>query len=316
MSPESLPTIYIGLDVAKHSLQLDPTHLKGLKAVPNTAAGHAKVLKALSRHQDCRPHLVLESTGGHEKVLRQRLNEAGCLCSVLNPARVRHFAQAQGRLAKTDAVDAAVLSAFGQMMQPAPSVLPSPQQQALSELVARRAQLVEMLTMEKNRAHLHGMEAVQLSSLQLRTHLGEQIAQIEKLITQTTAQHQEFHSKMARLCQMQGVGALTAASLLATLPELGSYNRAQITALAGLAPRCRESGKYRGRRTIGGGRAPVRRVLYMAALSAARCNPKLKALYQRLTAAGKAPKLALTAVMRQLLCVLNSLLKYPSFTLA
>jgi transposase len=316
MSPESLPTIYIGLDVAKHSLQLDPTHLKGLKAVPNTAAGHAKLLKALNRHQDCRPHLVLESSGGHEKALRQKLHEAQQICSVLNPARVRHFAQAQGRLAKTDAVDAAVLSAFGQMMQPAPSVLPSPQQQALGELVARRTQLVEMLTMEKNRAPMQSLDAVQQSGLQLRTHLEEQIAQIGARITQICAQHQEFHSKIARLCQMQGVGALTAASLLATLPELGSYNRAQITALAGLAPRCRESGKYKGRRTIGGGRAPVRRVLYMAALSAARCNPKLKALYSRLTLAGKPPKLALTAVMRQLLCVLNSLIKNPSFTLA
>ncbi|MDB6118116.1 MAG: transposase [Verrucomicrobiaceae bacterium] len=136
------------------------------------------------------------------------------------------------------------------------------------------------------------------------------------MIQDHTARDKEMNAKVERLCLLQGVGRVTATGVLAALPEIGTLNRGQVTALAGLAPRNRDSGKHKGRRTIGGGRATVRRALYMAALSASRMNPKLKALYTRLTAAGKPAKLALTAVMRQLLSVMNTLIKNPSFTLA
>jgi transposase len=316
MSPDQHPIIHIGIDVAKHSLQLDPAHLKGLPSVPNTPAGFQQLLKALRRLKTQRPHLVLEATGGYERPLVDALHEAGFALSVLNPARVRDFARALGQHAKTDALDALVLTRFGQQMQPAPTAAPSAAQRELNELVTRRAQLVELLVTEKNRDHTHTLAVLKKSAQATRKHLQAQIASIDALLASFSAQHQEIHAKVQRLCQMQGVGTLTATSLLATLPELGTLNRAQIVSLAGLAPRCRESGKYKGKRTIGGGRAPVRRVLYMAALTASRMNPKLKALYSRLINAAKPAKVALTAVMRQLLCVLNSMLKNPDFTLA
>jgi transposase len=284
--------------------------------VPNTPAGHRKLVRALLRLKHLQPHLVLESTGGYERALSQVLHQAQLRLSVLNPARVHYFAKAEGQQAKTDVLDARILTLFGQKMQPRATPAPDPRQVQLAELVSRRAQLMEMLVMEKNRIDTHCLPALQKQAALHRRQLESHLEHIDALIAELSSQHQDLRLKIQRLCQMQGVGTLTATSLLATLPELGTYNRAQITALAGLAPRNRDSGKHKGKRTIGGGRASVRRCLYMAAVTASRFNPKLKALYTRLLAAGKPSKLALTAVMRQLLCVLNSLLKNPSFNLA
>jgi transposase len=318
MSPNNTPIIYVGVDVAKLTLQLDPTHL-GLAQVDNTAAGLKtllKVLAKLQRKSNAIVHLVCEATGGHERLLMQALHEAGIPHSVLNGARARAFAKALGKEAKTDAIDALVLTSFGQQMQPPPTIPPTAEQRYLSSLISRRTQLVDMLVMEKNRLPTHSLPAVlKLAKLTLK-HLQSQIAKLEVLIAKHTHDSQELHQRVQRLCLMQGVGQITATGLLATLPELGSLNRAQIAALAGLAPRNRDSGQYQGKRMIKGGRAPVRRYLYMAALSASRSNSKLKALYQRLIEKGKPAKVALTAVMRQLLVVLNSLLKNPNFSLA
>jgi transposase len=318
MSPNNTTIIHVGVDVAKCTLQLDPTHL-GLAQVDNTAAGLKPLLKALGKLQ-CRSkatvHLVCEATGGYERLLVEALHQACIPISVLNGARVRAFAKALGREAKTDAIDALVLTSFGQQMKPEPTTPPTPQQRYLSSLVSRRTQLVDMLVMEKNRLPSHTEPAVlKLARLTLK-HLESQIAKLEALITEHTKSTQELQQRVERLCLMQGVGTVTATGLMATLPELGHLNRSQIAALAGLAPRNRDSGNYQGKRMIKGGRAPVRRYLYMAALTASRMNPKLKALYQRLIEKGKPAKVALTAVMRQLLCVLNSLLKNPNFSLA
>jgi transposase len=318
MSPNNTTTIHVGVDVAKLTLQLDPTHL-GIAQVDNTAAGLKTLLKALVRVQrksKATVHLLCEATGGHERLLVEALHEASIPISVLNAARVRAFAKALGKEAKTDAIDALVLSCFGQQMQPAPTTPPTAQQRYLTSLVNRRTQLVDMLVMEKNRLPTHTEPEVLKSAKLILKHLQSQIDKLEELIAEHTKRTHELQQQVERLCLMQGVGALTATGLLATLPELGSLNRAQIAALAGLAPRNRDSGNYQGKRTIKGGRAPVRRYLYMAALTASRMNPKFKALYQRLIEKGKPAKVALTAVMRQLLCVLNSLLKNPNFSLA
>lgn len=316
MSPDQLPILHLGVDVAKFSLAPDALRLHPLCSVPNTPAGVKQIIRALSKLKGVRPHLIIESTGGHQRLLVDALHEAGFTLSVVNPGRVRHFAEACGQLAKTDPLDAKILSRFGQMMQPAPTAPLSSMQRELNELVSRRHQLIDLLVIEKNRSQTHTLVSVKKSAQSTLKHLQAQIERMDELIAELCAQHQELKDRIRRLCQLQGVGTLTATSLLATLPELGTLNRGQISALAGLAPRNRDSGQYKGRRTIGGGRAAVRRILYMAALTASRMNPKLKALYSRLITAGKPAKLALTAVMRQMLCVLNSLLKNPAFILA
>lgn len=318
MSTNNTTTIHMGVDVAKLTLQLDPTHL-GIAQVDNTAASLKTLLKAVARLQrksKATVHLVCEATGGHERLLVEAAHEAGIPISVLHAARARAFAKALGKEAKTDAIDALMLTCFGQQMHPPPTTPPTPEQRYLTSLVSRRAQLVDMLVMEKNRLPTHTEQAVlKLAKLTLK-HLQAQIAKIEELLAQHTARTEELQHRVQRLCLLQGVGTITATGLAATLPELGKLNRAQIAALAGLAPRNRDSGAFKGKRTIGGGRAPVRRYLYMAALTARRMNPKLNALYQRLIEKGKPAKVALTAVMRQMLCVLNSLLKNPDFSLA
>lgn len=316
MSQNHLPILHIGVDIAKNTLQIDPTHLKCPAQVPNSPAGIHSFIQALSQIKEATPHVICEATGGYERGLCDALHQAGIALSLINPSRVRFFARALGQEAKTDAIDAHMLSRYGQQMQPVPTPVPSPGQQELKELVTRRHQIQDLLVAEKNRSHTHQMAEVKQTARELCEFLEKQIARLDEKITAAIEKEAMMKLKAARLRQVQGVGKVTASGILAVLPELGSLNRGQIAALAGLAPRNRDSGAFSGRRTIGGGRSQVRRVLYMAALSASRMNPKLKPLYDRLVAAGKPPKLALTAVMRQLLCVMNSLLKNPNFVLA
>lgn len=316
MSQNNTPTIHIGADVAKRTLQIDPAHLHCPAQIHNTSAGIQSFIQALSQIKDATPHVILEATGGYERRLRLALHEAGITLSLINPSRVRYFARAVGQEAKTDALDALILTRYGQQMKPAPTQAPTPGQLELKELVTRRQQIQDLLIAEKNRAEGHHLADVQEAAQQLREFLEKQIAELDKRIASFIDKEADLKHKAARLMQLQGVGKTTASGILAVLPELGTLSRGQVAAMAGLAPRNRDSGAYSGRRTIGGGRSQVRRVLYMAALSASRMNPKLKPLYDRLVTAGKPPKLALTAVMRQLLCVMNSLLKNPNFVLA
>lgn len=306
-----MTTIYAGLDIAKPNLQL---HLANrFHDLPNTPAGHRHLLKLLARHPGT--HLICEATGGYERDLVAALHQAGIPVSVLNPGRVRHFARAQGQRAKTDRIDAAVLTAYGQAFHPKPTPARSPIEQQLTELVRRRAQVLETLVAQRLQTQHLTVPALLRQAGRLIRRLEADMKQIENQIQELRTQTASLDQRAQKLEAITGVGSVTALSVLAELPELGTLNRRQVAALAGLAPHPRESGGWQGRRTIGGGRAAVRRALYMAALVAARSNRQLKEFYQRLRSAGKPAKVALAAVMRKLIVLMNQLLKNPSFAL-
>jgi transposase len=311
MSQNTMTTIYSGLDIAKQNLQL---HLSGrIHDLPNTPAGHRRLLKLLTRHHSVQ--VVCEATGGYEREVVAALHQANRPVSVLNPARVRHFARATGQRAKTDHIDAAVLSSYGQALQPKPTAPRSDLEQQLTELVRRRAQLLEFLVAQRQQAERLTLPVLRRQAQSLVHRLERDLKQIEEQLKKLRAQAPALHQRAQKLEAITGVGTITALGVLAELPELGTLNRRQAAALAGLAPHPRESGQWHGRRTIGGGRAPVRRALYMAALVAARSNRQLKEFYQRLRAAGKPAKVALTAVMRKLIVLMNLTLKNPDFVL-
>ena len=252
----------------------------------------------------------------YERDLLEALWAAGVTVSLVNAARIRAFARAQGLLAKTDEIDASVLREFGELLRPKALEVPSPQRQRLAALVQRREQLVTILATEEQRLAQSREAVVRKLGENLLKELQQQVEQIDKLIEAQIDDDDTLKGQSERLQQVKGIGQVTASTLLAELPELGKLSRNEAGALAGVAPYNRDSGTLRGRRTIRGGRVQVRRVLYMAALVATRFNPILKSFYQRLVAAGKPKKLALTAVMRKLVVRLNHLLKNPEFKLA
>lgn len=260
-------------------------------------------------------HVVLEATGGYEVKLRTALHAGGYPLSVIQPARARHFARARANHAKTDPIDAEVLAAFGTALQPAPTPAPSPAQVRLAALVGRRSQLVEMRTAEILRTE-HALEPFVVR--QLRAHLAwlnKEIAQCDKQIAAQIAADADLQARTSRLREMTGIGPVIAALLQAEMPELGRLAHGQAAALAGVAPYNRDSGTQQGVRFIRGGRATVRCALYLAAMSAIRHDAICRAFYKRLRAAGKLKMVALTAVMRKLVELLNRMLKNPSFTL-
>jgi transposase len=306
-----MTTIYTGLDIAKLNLQL---HLTGrIHDLPNTAAGHRRLCKLLAAQPG--GHVVCEATGGYERAVVAALQAAQIPVSILNPARVRHFARAQGQRAKTDDIDAAGLTAYGQALQPKPTAPRTEQEQQLTELVRRRVQVLEFLVAQRLQVERLTLPALRRQAQSLIRRLERDLKQIETQLAALRAQTAGLDARAQKLEAITGVGQLTALSVLAELPELGTLNRHQAAALAGLAPHPRDSGQWRGQRHIGGGRAPVRRALYMAALVAARSNHVLKGFYQRLRAAGKPAKVALTAVMRKLIVLMNHTLKNPNFVL-
>ena len=311
MSSNTSTIIYVGLDIAKLNLQL---HLAGrFYDLPNTAAGHRRLLELLKAHPAVQ--IICEATGGYERNVVEALHQAAICLSILNPARVRHFARAQGQRAKTDRIDAAVLSAYGQALQPKPTPARTQSEQHLAELVRRRVQLLEILVAQRQQAQRLSLPSLRRQAKSLIRRLEADVAQVEDQLQELRRQTPELDQRAQKLQAITGVGAITALAVLAEVPELGTLNRRQTAALAGLAPHPRESGQWQGRRTIGGGRAEVRRALYMAALVAARSNTVLKKFYQRLRQAGKPAKVALTAVMRKLLVLMNHILKNPSFEL-
>lgn len=306
-----MTTIYTGLDIARLNLQL---HLAGRSHdLPNTAIGHRRLRKLLASQPGV--HVVCEATGGYERDVVAALHEARVPVSVLNPARVRHFARAAGQRAKTDQIDAAVLSAYGQALQPKPTAPRTEQEQQLTELIRRRVQVLEILVAQRQQAERLTVPALRRQAQSLVRRLERDLVQIETQLKELCAQASALDERVQKLEAITGVGLITALGVLAELPELGTLNRRQAAALAGLAPHPRESGQWHGRRSIGGGRAPVRRALYMAALVAARSNRQLKEFYQRLRTAGKPAKVALTAVMRKLIVLMNHILKHPHFAL-
>ena len=311
MSEKTVP-VYVGLDIAKATLQL---HLQGKSCdLPNTTGGHTQLLKRLAAIPGC--HVICEATGGYERAVVAALHATNITVSVINPARVRQFARASGELAKTDPIDAAMLMAFGQAFAPDPTPPRTSTEIKMTALVARRAQLLKLHVAERQRADTCVEPALRKLFTAWLAQMEKQIAKVEALIEELLAEQTARAGRVQRLDEITGVGRITAVTVLATIPELGPLNRRQVAALAGLCPYNRDSGQWAGKRCISGGRAEVRRALYMAALSASRSNHLLKPFYNRLIAAGKPGKVALTAVMRKLIVLMNHLLKNPQFTLA
>jgi len=312
MSQTNIPTMFAGIDVAKSSLQL---HLANkFHVLTNDAKGHRQLIKLLRAWP--RAQVICEATGGYEQPVLHALHSAAIAVSLIEAGRVRHFARAKGLRAKTDPIDAAFLSQYGAAFRPALTPAPSATQRQLSALTARRRQLLDLKIIELNRADHYSDPFSQKQSTQLLALLEKQIAQCDQHINRLIEQDPQLKSKAQRLDAIAGVGPTTAAIVLAEMPELGQLSTGAAAALAGVAPYNEDSGNQASPRHIAGGRKAIRCALYMAALSAVRHDPILKAFYLRLRSAGKKPKVALTACMRKLIVLMNRLLKNPNLQLA
>jgi transposase len=298
--------VYLGVDIAKSYLDAAIGSEKGRFA--NDAVGHRQLIKWIKEIEGL-VQVICEPSGGYERALIRALVGTQIRVSLVPANRVRQFARAAGILAKTDRIDAKVLCVFAEAMQPGTISASQLEQEHLRELESQRRHLTRLLVMEQNRGARISDVCVRRLNHSLTNQIKKQIEQLDLLIKQHIEQSAELSAKATKLTAITGVGARTAALLLAQMPELGRLNRREVAALVGVAPFNRDSGRMRGTRTIYGGRRPVRHGLYMAALVAARHNPILRAFYQRLRTAGKPAKVALTATMRKLLIVLNSALK-------
>lgn len=298
--------IAVGIDVSKERLDVHVHPAGTVLSLSRNGAGIEELIGALSA---VAPQLVaVEATGGFETVVVAALAAAGLPVVVVNPARVRAFAAALGRRAKTDPIDAQVIAQFAAATRPPVRALPDAATQALADLVARRRQIIQMIVAEGQRAKRAAPRAKR-SIGRLLEALRRELSEIDADIEETVRGSPVWCEKEELLASVKGVGSVTARTMLAELPELGSLNRRQIAALAGLAPFTRQSGRWRGKSFIGGGRASVRTALFMAAMTAMRHNPVLRAFHQRLRAAGKPKLVALIAVARKLLTILNAILK-------
>ena len=298
------PLVFVGIDVSKARLDVGVRPSDERTSVPYDAPGIATLLVQLTQLQPTR--IVMEATGGLERPLVRALVDAALPVIVVNPRQVRDFAKATGQLAKTDTLDAQVLARFAEVIQPSLRVIPDAQTQELAALLARRRQVLAMQGAEQHRldrAPDRVRKRIEVHLRWLRDELARLDADLDDLIQQSPV----WRAREELLQSVPGIGPVMSRTVLAELPELGLLNRKQIAALVGVAPFNRDSGRLRGHRTIWGGRASVRRVLYMAALVATRWNPVIRVFYQRLRAAGKAPKVALVAAMRKLLTILNAM---------
>ncbi len=302
--------IYVGVDVAKAQMDVAVRPTDDGWVVDNDDAG---IRQLVSRLKILEPQIVvLEASGGLELPLVAALAVEELPVVVVNPRQVRDFARATGKLAKTDALDASVMAHFGEAVKPPVRPLRDAETQTLNSLVARRHQVMSMLVSEKNRLNAAIAVAVRSSIEAHIEWLQRELDDLDTDLRQTLLQSPVWREKDNLLRSVPGVGEQISLTLLAHLPELGTLDRRQIAALVGVAPFNRDSGTLRGRRTVWGGRAKVRAVLYMGALVAARYNPVIRDFYHRLLAAGKPKKLALTACMRKLLVILNSMLRHRS----
>lgn len=297
---------FVGIDVSKAMLEVAVRPSGERWSVANEEAGVRELTSAIEK---IAPALVVvEATGGMQTMVVAELAAAGLPVAVVNPRQARDFAKATGRLAKTDAIDADVLASFGQAIRPKVREFKDEQTQLLTALMSRRRQIVDMLTAEKNRLS----SAPKAVRKEIRKHiewLESRLKAMDGQISDSIRENPAWREKDLILRSAPGVGPVLSVSLLAGLPELGKLNRQKLSALVGVAPLNDDSGKHRGTRRVWGGRAQVRAVLYMAAVSASRANPVIRAFYKRLVAAGKKPKVALTACMRRLLCILNTMIK-------
>lgn len=298
---------FIGIDVSKDRLDVHVLPSGETFAVARDGEG---LVALIERLEPFKPHLVLlEATGGFEQTVAAALVAAAMPLAVVNPRQIRDFARATGQLAKTDALDAKMIARFAAKVQPEPRPVPDEQARALGELVVRRRQLVEMMSSERNRRSQLTSPRLIKGLDRLLAALQKELSGLESDIGESIRGTPAWRERDELMRSVPGIGNIVARTLIAELPELGRLDRKQIAALVGVAPINRDSGKMRGKRTTWGGRAKVRCVLYMAALTASRRNPVLCVFYQRLVAAGKAKKVALTAVMRKLLTILNAMVR-------
>jgi transposase len=297
---------FVGIDISKDWFDVAVLGEKGTKQFANTKKGIGQLVRWMGQLQ---PKLiVVEATGGYEEALVLALFEAGLPVALVSPQRVRQYARAKGQLVKTDPLDAHLLAEYGKAIQPRLFVGKSEERKQLSALVGRRNQLNEMLQAEKNR--LRGQtDAVRSSLEKVMACLETELKQMDQEIRTLLQQHTDLHTQEKLLRTAKSIGPVTAATLLADLPELGSLDRQQIAALVGVAPMNADTGKKRGYRKTKGGRPDVRRTLYMATLTGIRYNPVLKPHYQQLCKRGKEKKVALTACMRKLLVILNAMMR-------
>ena len=301
---------YVGIDVAKAGMDIAVRPTDERWSISNDEAG---IRQLVSRLKTLEPDIVvLEASGGLELPLVATLAVEAMPVVVVNPRQVRDFARATGKLAKTDTLDAAVLAHFGEAVRPPVRPLRDSETQLLHSLVARRHQLIIMLVAEKNRLNTATTVAVRPSIESHIEWLKRELKDLDTDLRQTIRRSSVWREKDKLLRTVPGVGEQVSLTLLAFLPELGTLGHRQIAALVGVAPFNRDSGTMRGRRTVWGGRARVRASLYMGALTASRWNPVIRDFYQRLLAAGKPTKVALTACMRKLLVILNSILRHRS----
>jgi len=297
---------FVGIDVSSLRLDVDTLPVSQPFSKPHTEEGIASLVLHL---KPLNPQIVLlEATGGYEIPVAYALYEAGLPVVIMNPKALRHFAKAVGKLAKTDKLDALVLALYAQKIQPPVRPLQDQEQLELANLMSRRRQLRDMIVMEENRRRT--------CTPRVRSNIDRSLAHLRQLLKDLD---REIHDSIRRtplwqenseiLQSFTGIGPKVSASLIADMPELGTLTRGKASALAGLAPMNRDSGQFRGKRMIQGGRPAVRQALYMAALVASRHNPVIRDFYQRLRLAGKPAKVALTACMRKLLVILNAMLK-------
>jgi len=304
------PQLFVGIDVSAKRLDVAVLPAGTHFTVAHTDEG---IVSLVRRLRELGPHIVvLEATGGYEIPVAYAMSEASLPVVIMNPKCLRHFAKSTGQLAKTDKLDARVLAHYAQAIQPPVRPLKDPEQAELATLMSRRRQLRDMIVMEENRRRT--------STPKVRGNIDQHLAYLRQLLKDLDQEIHDairctplWHEKSVILQSFNGIGPKVSASLIADLSELGTAKGAQISALAGLAPMNRDSGQWRGKRTIQGGRPAVRQALYMAALVASRRNPVIREFYQRLRQAGKPAKVALTACMRKILVILNAMLKNRTF---
>jgi transposase len=298
---------FVGIDVSKDRLDV---HVSP-SGEAFTVSRDGKGLEVLvDRLRMLSPQLIaIEATGGFETIAAAALAGAALPLAIVNPAQVRHFAQAVGKRAKTDPIDAEVIARFVEAVKPKARPLPDAQARTLGELVARRRQIIEMVVAERQREQRTALVRVRKSILRHIKMLEKELAEIDNDIGTLVRGSPAWREKEDLLVTCPGIGTTLARTLLAEMPELGNLNRREIASLAGVAPFTRQSGRWKGKSMIAGGRAPVRSALYMAALSAISFNPPLKSFYQRLLSVGKPKMLALIAVARKILTILNAMLR-------
>jgi len=305
---EETGKLSIGIDISQDQLDMAAYPTGQIWKYAHNRHGIAKIVAKLETLQ---PHIiVMEATGGMERPLKEALDGVGLPVAVINPKRIRDYGRSLGELAKTDKIDASVMAHFAAKMEPTPQPARQPEELSLDSLVTRRQQLNDMLMAERNRLREYLALSVQVDIRDHIAFLEGKLQGLDKQLKETVKENPVFKAKSDLYQSMRGVGAVLSWTLLAKLPELGQLNQREIGALVGLAPMNKDSGKYRGKRFIQGGRGMVRKSFYMPVLSAIRFNPPITALYQRLIARGKLQKVALAACMHKMLTVLNSMVKH------